>query len=171
MLQYTDHIENKSLFEIIRRTCNCVDKRLMDHGLRVAYIVSIIMRKIGKQNTDKLRDICFLTMLHDIGAYKTEEISSMLVFETEDMWNHSIYGYLFLKYFSPLQDIAPAVLYHHTPWKEIKDESYISDEIKLISQVIHIADRIDVFMCDNHGTWENCSKKLKKGVGRGFHQC
>ena len=168
MLQYTDHIENKSLFEIIRRTCNCVDKRLMDHGLRVAYIVSIIMRKIGKQNTDKLRDICFLTMLHDIGAYKTEEISSMLVFETEDMWNHSIYGYLFLKYFSPLQDIAPAVLYHHTPWKEIKDESYISDEIKLISQVIHIADRIDVFMCDNHGTWENCSKKIEEGRGERF---
>ena len=36
MLQYTEPIDNKSLFEIIRRTCNCVDPRLMDHGLRVA---------------------------------------------------------------------------------------------------------------------------------------
>lgn len=168
MLQYTDHIENKSLFEIIRRTCNCVDKRLMDHGLRVAHIVSLIMRKIGKQNRNKLRDICFLTMLHDIGAYKTEEISSMLIFETEDMWDHSIYGYLFLKYFSPLYDIAPAVLFHHTPWKEIKDVNYISDEIKIISQVIHIADRIDVYMFDNHGTWENCLKKLEEGRGDRF---
>lgn len=25
MLQYTEPIDNKSLFEIIRRTCNCVD--------------------------------------------------------------------------------------------------------------------------------------------------
>lgn len=78
---------------------------------------------------DKLRNICFLTMWHDI---------------------------------------APAVLYHHTHWKEIKYESCISNEIKMISQVIHIADRIDVFMCDNHDIWENCSKKLKKSVGRVF---
>ena len=128
MLQYTEPIDNKSLFEIIRRTCNCVDPRLMDHGLRVAYIAAQILKKTGENDVNKLRDFCLVTVLHDIGAYKTEEISKMLLFETQNMWEHSMYGYLFLKYFSPLEKLSPVVLYHHTPWEELAGINEIDEE-------------------------------------------
>ena len=63
MLQYTERIDNRSLFEIIRRTCNCVDPRLMDHGLRVAYIAGQILKRAGEKDDNKLRDLCLVTML------------------------------------------------------------------------------------------------------------
>ena len=118
---------------------------------------------MGRQDMSKLRDICFLTMLHDIGAYKTEEITRMFTFETQNMWEHSIYGYLFLKYFSPLNYLAPAVLYHHTPWNELAQKHTVNEEIKNISQIIHISDRIDVYMANKKNSWKACAAKLKNG--------
>lgn len=168
MLQYTERIDNRSLFEIIRRTCNCVDPRLMDHGLRVAYIAGQILKRAGEKDDNKLRDLCLVTMLHDIGAYKTEEISQMLLFETQNMWEHSMYGYLFLKYFSPLERLAPVVLYHHTPWEELDANMQVEAEAKRYAQIIHIADRIDVFTTKRSNTWEDCALRLKEGRGRRF---
>ena len=97
MLQYIDRIENKGILGIMRRSCNYVDPRLMNHGYRTSYLVSKILKKTGKYSAVQMRDICILAMLHDIGAYKTEEISRMLEFETENVWEHSNYGYLFIK--------------------------------------------------------------------------
>ena len=168
MLQYTEPIDNKSLFEIIRRTCNCVDPRLMDHGLRVAYIAAQILKKTGENDVNKLRDFCLVTVLHDIGAYKTEEISKMLLFETQNMWEHSMYGYLFLKYFSPLEKLSPVVLYHHTPWEELAGINEIDEETKRYAQIVHIADRIDVFTTKRSNTWEACALKLREGRDRRF---
>lgn len=168
MLQYTEPIDNKSLFEIIRRTCNCVDPRLMDHGLRVAYIAAQILKKTGENDVNKLRDFCLVTVLHDIGAYKTEEISKMLLFETQNMWEHSMYGYLFLKYFSPLEKLSPVVLYHHTPWEELAGINEIDEETKRYAQIVHIADRIDVFTTKRSNTWEACALTLREGRDRRF---
>ena len=68
-----------------------------------------------------------LAMLHDIGAYKTEKIDQMFIFETKNIWQHAIYGYLFIKNFSPLDKLAPAILYHHLDYQKM---IYIDDEIK-----------------------------------------
>ena len=43
------------------------------------------------------------------------------------MQDHSLYGYLFIRYFSPLQDLAVCVLHHHTPWNILKGMDGISD--------------------------------------------
>ena len=56
----------------------------------------------------------------------------MLLFETQNMWEHSMYGYLFLKYFSPLEKLSPVVLYHHTPWEELAGINEIDEETKEI---------------------------------------
>ena len=47
MLEYnTGFIDNKAIIGILRRAYNHVDKRLMDHGIRVAYIVSRMLRRM-----------------------------------------------------------------------------------------------------------------------------
>ena len=145
MMQYmADFINNRELIGICRRACNCVDKRLMDHGVRVSYIVSRLLRRRSGLDAVRLRNICVIAALHDIGAYKTEEINRMLQFESEDVWDHSIYGYLFIKYFSPLSELAVAVLYHHTPWSMLKEISSVSEKSKELAQLIQIADRLDI---------------------------
>lgn len=105
-MQYTDPIDNRGILEIIRRSCSYVDARLMNHGYRVAYIVSEMLKPYFHDDARKIRDVCFLALLHDIGAYKTDEISKMLQFDTDDVLAHSVYGYLFIKYFSPLKKLA-----------------------------------------------------------------
>jgi len=82
-------------------------------------------------------------MLHDVGAYKTEEIDKMVIFETVDVWEHSIYGYLFLKYFSPLKEMAKIILFHHAECNELKHLE--NPEHQMLAQLISLCDRGDVF--------------------------
>lgn len=147
MLQYnTSFIDNKGIIGILRRSCNYVDKRLMDHGLRVSYIMFRLLSRMPALPPGELRDLCFLGALHDIGAYKTEEIDRLVQFETSQVWGHSVYGYLFVKYFSPLSQLAPAVLFHHMPWDALQNESGVTPAHKRMAQLISLADRLDIWL-------------------------
>lgn len=147
MFQYnTSFIDNRAMIGLLRRAYNHVDIRLMDHGIRVAYIVSRLLRQRTEANSARVRNICFLSALHDVGAYKTEEIDRIVQFETEDIRRHSVYGYLFVKNFTPLSELAHAVLHHHTPWNVLKELDDISEDNKSIAQLIYIADRLDIWL-------------------------
>jgi HD-GYP domain-containing protein (c-di-GMP phosphodiesterase class II) len=115
----------------------------------------------------ELRDICILAMLHDIGAYKTEEIDKMVVFETTDVWNHSIYGYLFLHYFSPIKELAEVILFHHAECDEL---GYLDNpEHQVLSQLISLCDRADVFILHkgSAGDFRNYIEKNRDKKFRG----
>lgn len=167
-MQYTEYMSNESLLGIVRRSCNCVDSRLMDHGVRVAYIASRMLLSLGKYNDREMRDICLICLVHDIGAYKTEEISQMLKFETDNASHHSIYGYLFIKYFSPLKDLAEAVLFHHFPWSRLHTLEDVSEKTMELSQLVHIADRIDVALSVEGLTWAQTREVLLQSSGGQF---
>ncbi|WP_394525187.1 HD-GYP domain-containing protein [Lacrimispora sp. JR3] len=163
-MQYTHIINNESILGIIRRFCSYIDTRLTEHGTHVAYIIYRMIGKTGQYTDEELRNICFAAQLHDIGAFKTEDVSSMLHFETKDVWNHSFYGYLFIQYFSPLTEFAPAVLLHHTDWHFLKNQENLSRELKDLAQLIHIADRIDVSMSLENRTWQETLHVLNTGI-------
>ena len=56
MIEYGNYIDNRGVLGIVRRACNYVDARLVDHGFRVACIVSRILarRLYGKGNAGYL---------------------------------------------------------------------------------------------------------------------
>jgi len=164
-VQYTKDINNESILSIIRRFCNYIDPRLTEHGSHVSYIVFQMLRETGRFTKEELRNICFVAQLHDVGAYKTEEITRMLQFETKDVWDHSFYGYLFIRYFSPLKDFAPAVLLHHLNWDFLEKQSNLDPLMKDLGQLIHIADRIDVLMSLQNCSWEDTLSFLRKERG------
>lgn len=167
-MKYTENLNNKSVLGIIRRFCTYIDPRLTEHSSHVAYIVFCLLLRTGQYSGQELRDICFIAQLHDIGAYKTEEISRMIQFETKDIWDHSFYGYLFIRYFSPLKKLAPAVLLHHISWKFLKNEEGLGQELKDLSQIVHIADRIDVSMSLEKRSWKDTLQLLNQGKGTVF---
>lgn len=136
------HIGSGSVVNILRNTLNYVDARLTGHGNRVSYMVYRMLDRIGGFSPTMLRDMSVLALLHDIGAYKTEEIDQMVRFETEEVWDHSIWGYLFMTYFSPLSNLAPALLYHHVDYSHLTE---IDPLHQLLAQVINITDRADTF--------------------------
>ena len=136
-------IKNEKIINIMEKTLNHMDPRLVNHGKRVAYLMFRILEPLRMYNNKKLRDICILAMLHDIGAYKTEEIDKMVIFETSNTWEHSVYGYLFLKYYSPLKEMADVVRYHHSLCSEIE---HLDSDRKLLTQLLSMCDRIDIFL-------------------------
>lgn len=164
-VQYTKAINNESILNIIRRFCNYIDPRLTEHGTHVSYIVFRMLKETEQFSKEELRNICFVAQLHDVGAYKTEEISRMIQFETKDVWDHSFYGYLFIRYFSPLKDLASAVLLHHINWIFLENENGLDPVMKDLGQLIHIADRIDVLMSLQNCSWEETLSFLKKDQG------
>lgn len=155
-------LNNKQMIGIMANTLDHVDDRLVSHGKRVAYLM---YRVLTAQNAPKrfseneLRDICIAGMLHDVGAYKTDEIDKMVVFETEDVWDHSIYGYLFLKHFSPLKNLAEVILYHHANTDHIKTNNA---DHKMIAQLISLTDRADIYSGRKNAQKDFCSHINKK---------
>ena len=146
MYHYTLPVSNKNIVEIVKRAFNMVDKRLIGHGSRVSYIVFQMLKAADKYSSREVRDLLILAALHDIGAYKTDEIDRMVEFGTNHVWNHSIYGYMFFKYFTPFEKSAPVILFHHTPWEKLKGIDKIAGPLKLSAQLINLADRFDIYL-------------------------
>lgn len=157
-------VSSSSIGGLIQRTLNKVDKRLVDHGIRVAYLVSGMLKEQNKYTIQEQREQILTAILHDIGAYKTEEIDRMVQFECEDVWEHTVYGYLFLLYLSPISAYADAVLYHHTSSTSL---DLYETEHRELAQMIHLADRADLFL-QNSNEQEALLTYLKNTSGTVF---
>ena len=134
--------QSTAVLGMIRRALNLVDARLVDHGLRVAIVFDAMLETDGSFNEEDRRDAFMLALFHDIGAYRTEEIDRMVDFETDSVWEHSAYGYLFLRELSPLARLSEIVLYHHMPYDGFDG---IDPKIARLAQFLLVADRVDVF--------------------------
>lgn len=145
MLDYSLPVGNNDLINIARRAFNLVDPRLIGHGARVSYIVFQMLAEAGTYTPLEVRNLLILSALHDIGAYKTEEIDRMVEFETREVWNHSIYGYLFFHYFTPFKELDSVILYHHMPWHRLRRMDDVPEKLKEASQIINLADRADIY--------------------------
>lgn len=138
-----NNVKSEKAIQIVLRALRRIDHRLTDHGERVAYILYMLLVNSDKYSEKKIIDICVLGLFHDIGAYKTEDINSFEFFEQEDYCKHSIYGYLHLKYFSPLKKLANTVLYHHFDYQTMKQ---IGCDNKDIINLLYFADKLDNYL-------------------------
>lgn len=135
-------ISSTNCLKIVKGILDFVDPRLMGHGERTAFLVKNVLNIEKKYPKDKINELFLLSLFHDIGAYKTEEINDLLLFENSHSWNHAVYGYLFLKFVSPLKN-ADAVLYHHVPYHQYKNQRFCLLE-QHVAGLIHLADRIEI---------------------------
>lgn len=107
-----EYIKSKDIFLLMRDILKLIHPRPMEHGSRVAYMVYKMLQEEGQYEEFELADIVMIATFHDIGVYKTERgrIHDMLRYETRDTMAHSIYGYLFFKYLSPVPDLAKVII-------------------------------------------------------------
>lgn len=139
-----EYIKSKDIFLLMRDIMKRINPTLMEHGSRVAYIVYKMLQEENKYEEFELADIVMVSTMHDIGAYKTESkrINDMLQYETRDNMAHSIYGYLFFKYLSPVPDLSKVIMYHHRDYEKLKDTDY---EYKDVAAYVNIAEKIDIY--------------------------
>lgn len=133
-------IKDQDVIIILKTMLNKLDDRLVDHGERVAYLCLELMHYMNVPYEEYLH-VAKLALLHDIGAYKTDDVDALLSFESEDVWEHAIYGYLFLSRMSPLKKNADCILYHHMSYEKLIETDCSN---KKIASLIHLCDRIDV---------------------------
>ena len=125
---------------LMQRTLDSMDDRLQDHGEKVAYIMYQLLKSHGGYSQEEIIKLTMLALFHDIGVYKIEERERILDIESEAPREHAVYGYLFIKHFSPLSDSAKVVLGHHLYPKDMSD----SGKIKIPKEafLLNLADRI-----------------------------
>lgn len=129
------------MLHIARVILNLIDYRLTEHGARVCYIVYKILLAEGKRSRLEMANICLISALHDVGAFKTDEIDDLINFDVTSSKNHCVYGSLFIKLLSPLNKLSDVVLYHHTRYDQLPDKQSDTQDL---SALLHLADRIDV---------------------------
>ena len=78
-------------------------------------------------------------------------------FEWEDENIHCQVGFELIKDYQPLADYAFPILYHHTPWKKLKDIK-LSSRHKRFANIIHLADKVNTFATPYYG--EDLLKKI-----------
>lgn len=149
-------VSKNQIIRLCAKSLRLYDSRLVDHGERVAYIAKTIAEQMTPEDFDK-KTLMILSVFHDAGAYKTEEIDRMVEFETVNVQAHSIYGYLFLKYFTPIGTLSQSILYHHTDSRELEN---VDEEVRRYAEIIYLADRVDIAIANGY-TKEKALRKLK----------
>ena len=73
----------RNIIDIIQKTLNSIDDRLVNHGEQVAYIMLCILKEQGEYSKEEILRICTVSIFHDIGAYKTSEREKLLSLDSE----------------------------------------------------------------------------------------
>lgn len=136
-------ISSENVNAIIRKTLSLVNPKIIAHGEITGYILYKMLEYENQYSEQELVDYTMLGILHDIGIYKEENVKDVVDFETKNLWTHSIYGFLFLKYLSPVGDKAEIVLYHHLDFNRYP---LISSKYMHIIECLNLADKMDTFM-------------------------
>lgn len=145
----TELVSTLSIYNIIKRALGCMDSSLLLHGEITGYIFYNMLKADGGYTDTELAEYTLIGMLHDIGLLKTGYKDDIVTCETANVWAHSIYGYLFLKYLSPVDDMAEIVLYHHLPYQL---HLHIRSRRLKETEFLSLADKMDVFMrMEGHG--------------------
>lgn len=137
-----EYITSKNLFYLICDTLKLMDESLIKHGTRVSYIMSKMLECKGGYEKFEIADFMLLGVLHDIGAYKTDNVRKQLTYEAKNPMPHSIYGYLFLKYLSPLEEQSKMILYHHVDTDKLHDVEY---QYKPETEILKVAEIMDIW--------------------------
>ena len=154
-----------SLHAIIRRILSELNGQIVDHGERMAYMYLKMTQYRNIPDSGHVENMMLAYFAHDIGAYKTEKFLDLLSFDVKNTLEHCIYGYLFMKYFSPVGDDAEAILYHHTVYADRAkyNSTRLDDGI-----LMHLLDRADILNMKGDSA-EDIVRVLEKGAGSNFN--
>ena len=144
-------IRSKEVYNIIRKTLEIMDEKVMKHCEITGYILYKMLEAENAYTQQELAEYTMIGLVHDIGLIKTAYKKDLTEHITKKVWAHSIYGYLFLKYLTPLGDKANIVLYHHLDY-ELTHQ--IPSEYWKVTSYLALADKMDTFMRMNDGSME-----------------
>lgn len=129
------------------------DRKITEHTLRVTALSLELGRMLGL-NTERLIDIQFGTLLHDIGKLGIpDEIiqkpGSLTPEEYQVVQKHPVYAYEWIAHWGDIQPSYVIPLYHHERWDGTGYPHQLKgQEIPLLARVVAVADVWDAVTSD-----------------------
>lgn len=136
------------LYDIISCLSSTVDMicpEVCHHHVRVAYVALCLAEELDLDDDD-IKEIVCAANLHDIGILNLKDRIKMLQYESDDIDGHTKRGYFLLKKIDFFKDFAEMIRYHHTSWPNLQKKEDLSDKIKLHTNLIFLADRVDTLI-------------------------
>lgn len=138
-----DYITSANICYLICDTLKLIDKRPIDHGIRVAYMMMKMLQCKGGYDEYEIAEFAFLAMIHDIGVYKTDELTDEFLYDTEENGNaHAAYGAIFLSCTSPFGDRTDIIRYHHLPYRKLSGIKYKYGKIAMYLSLLEDVDAV-----------------------------
>jgi len=141
---------------------------LVQHQIRTAFIAWEMGRK-SDLSEDRLEQLFYAALLHDIGAFSVEEKYALLRSEKDRSEEHCIRGEMLLKRLPWLGSAAALIRHHHRKWKDWQTER--ENPFILESQILFLADYLerhvnrDLYILHQH---ENLASQVVDGSGSLF---
>ncbi|MBF0584356.1 MAG: HD domain-containing protein [Magnetococcales bacterium] len=146
------------------------------HGKRVAYLAVEIGKHVGWPEF-AIHDLALAAILHDFGLSSSLEFGEFSRKDGEYPVSlgkkHAHKGWLLLNGFYPYSHLAPIVLHHHTPWRELQEIALADSIAGMMANCICLADFVEVSISHYpdltilYHTWE-ISRKIEKMSGSMF---
>lgn len=155
-----DLIHSRDIYYVTRDVLSGLDAGVMNHGNRTSYILYKMLLCSGQYEIRDIAKLCMVAGLHDIGAYKTDNLQDRLRYESKETLPHSIYGYLFLYYLTPLKEEARIILHHHTDHNRLPVSEYRYTDVTCY---LNLAEKADIY--SNALGWKFDPKMFDKQVG------
>lgn len=137
-----DYISSRDICYLVCDTLSLMDKRPIEHGMRVAYMLIKLLQNKKSYEEYEIAEFAFLAMIHDIGVYAVGGIADDPQYENEKSLEHAIYGGLFVKSNSPFAQRADVLLYHHMPYSRINCMNYQYDTIAMYFSLLEDVDAL-----------------------------
>ncbi|MFV9509728.1 HD-GYP domain-containing protein [Tepidibacillus sp. LV47] len=165
-------INELDLVMALSSVIDLIDENVTDHHKRVAYIAFQIAKEMGLSDREQ-RELILAGALHDIGALSLQERIDITRFEKSYDYIHAEISYMFLKKFQPFYKVADIVRYHHTYYFDLIKDSNLRQQVTILSQILHLADRIEILINRSEQNILNqvkaITKKIDENKGDMFH--
>ncbi len=136
------YVNLRQTFFCIARALDSVGIDDINHGHRVGYM-AYSCAKAMEWSEEECQLVFSLGLIHDCGVAQKRDFYNLLEnMQPDNVRQHCVRGYELLSHCPPLSLFADAILYHHTPWKDLKNID-IADRDKRFAALIFLSDRID----------------------------
>lgn len=133
----------------LRQTFFCIARALdsigiddVNHGHRVGFMAYSCAKSM-EWSEEECQLVFSLGLIHDCGVAQKSDFYNLLEnMQPQNVRQHCLRGHELLSKCPPLALFADTILYHHTPWEELKNID-ISDRDKRFAALIFLADRVD----------------------------
>ncbi|HDZ9133354.1 TPA: HD-GYP domain-containing protein [Vibrio cholerae] len=164
------NVNLRQAFFCIARALDSVGVDDINHGHRVGYMAYSCAQAM-EWSEEECQLVFALGLIHDCGVAQKRDFYRLLEnMQPDNTQQHCVRGNELLSNCPPLAPFADAILYHHTPWDELKNIA-ISDRNKRFAALIFLADRVDylkeLYPRDEYGNvTQEARNQVRLEIGR-----